>query len=200
VLSATGADENLSAVFSRHYTRTKYDLMEFGEELGTPPVAMAILGGFGAYGHATGDPRGIRVFEAGVLSGALSSAAVLALERATGRARPNAGRGSMSFSPFSDDASFPSGHTALAFSLAATINYHFPGWIGRTMYLLACTTAYARVYQENHWLSDVVAGSILGGATGTLVARLNSAAAHGDLHLVPVVSPERTGLALQRRF
>jgi membrane-associated phospholipid phosphatase len=48
-------------------------------------------------------------------------------------------------------------------------------------------TAYARVHDNVHWLSDVVAGAALGFATAHFVMnRRESAAGHASIMLVPV--------------
>jgi hypothetical protein len=199
-LIVTGADEDFTRLLSRDLTGDKNRVKDFGEELGTPPLAFGILGAFGIYGYFAKDDRGVQAFETGVLSAGISAGIVQVLKKVTGRARPNTGRGAQAFEPFGNDASFPSGHTALAYSLAVSINDQYPGWIGRTAYVLATTTAFARVYQLNHWTSDVIAGAAIGGATAHLVTKLNRAAREGDLRLVPHLEEDGGGLSVQKRF
>ena len=61
--------------------------------------------------------------------------------------------------------SFPSGHTAASF-LGAEILRHesedIHKAIGFGAYGLAVTTAALRIFNNKHWLSDVVAGAVLG--------------------------------------
>lgn len=64
-----------------------------------------------------------------------------------------------------DQFSFPSGHTMTAFSIALVISYYYPEFEG-AMYFLAASIAFSRVVLGMHFLSDVLAGAILGSALG----------------------------------
>lgn len=61
--------------------------------------------------------------------------------------------------------SFPSGHTAMAF-VGAEILYqefkHKSAWIGVGGYLFASAIGAMRIYNNRHWLSDVIAGAGVG--------------------------------------
>ena len=59
-------------------------------------------------------------------------------------------------------ASFPSGHVARAFFLAAIGAYVLPRGLAIPIYCIAVLTFVARMYTEAHKLSDVVAGASLG--------------------------------------
>jgi len=74
---------------------------------------------------------------------------------------------------FRHDA-FPSGHTATAFAAAAYLRGVKPNnksWPGQAATILAFGTAYQRLRNHEHWLSDVVAGALLGQACGEFFAR-----------------------------
>ena len=84
------------------------------------------------------------------------------------RARPEAGLGAAHFDPFgkgSANSSFPSIHMGAAFALVTPFaqDYDAP-WL----YAIAGATAFGRIQQRQHFASDVVAGSLIGYATGTL--------------------------------
>jgi undecaprenyl-diphosphatase len=64
-----------------------------------------------------------------------------------------------------DQFSFPSGHTMTAFSIALVISYFYPGFEG-TLYFLAASIAVSRVVLGMHFLSDVLAGAVLGSGLG----------------------------------
>jgi hypothetical protein len=58
--------------------------------------------------------------------------------------------------------SFPSGHTASAFAAAEFLYQEFKyksPWIGYAGYFVATATGTLRLYNNKHWLSDVVAGA-----------------------------------------
>ena len=69
----------------------------------------------------------------------------------------------------SDFHSFPSGHTATSFALAAVLAWRFPrfGWL---FYLLAALVGYGRVLSGSHYLSDVIAGAFVGIMVGIPLA------------------------------
>jgi PAP2 superfamily len=61
--------------------------------------------------------------------------------------------------------SFPSGHTAEAFANAEFLRQEYKDispWYGVAGYAIAVTTGYLRLYNNKHWLSDVVAGAGFG--------------------------------------
>ena len=61
--------------------------------------------------------------------------------------------------------SFPSGHTAWAFTGAEIMRREFwkvSPWIGVSGYLVATGTAFLRLYNGAHWLTDVLAGAGIG--------------------------------------
>ena len=57
--------------------------------------------------------------------------------------------------------SFPSGHSATAFSVAHVLAHQYPQHKG-LFYALAVLAAWSRVEVQAHWPSDVVAGAIIG--------------------------------------
>ena len=65
----------------------------------------------------------------------------------------------------SSDDSFPSGHTATAFGNAEFLRQEYKNvspWYGILGYAAAITTGTLRVYNNRHWVSDVVAGAGFG--------------------------------------
>ncbi len=78
-------------------------------------------------------------------------AVVYILKPTVDRTRPNGG-----------SESFPSGHSAAAFSGASFLQLRY-GWAyGLPAYALATYVGWSRVYAKEHWTSDVVAGAALG--------------------------------------
>jgi len=72
----------------------------------------------------------------------------------------------------SNNYSFPSGHTANAFMAAEFLNQEYRDvspWIGYAGYTVATATGVLRMYNNKHWLSDVVAGAGFGIASTKIV-------------------------------
>jgi membrane-associated phospholipid phosphatase len=75
-----------------------------------------------------------------------------------------------------DNRSFPSGHAARAFVSAEFLHQefgHLSPWISIAGYTTASATAYLRLYQNEHWLGDVLAGAAIGMASTKLVYWIN---------------------------
>jgi undecaprenyl-diphosphatase len=64
-----------------------------------------------------------------------------------------------------DQFSFPSGHTMTAFSVALVVSYFYPS-LEAPLYFLAVSIAVSRIVLGMHFLSDVLAGVVLGVALG----------------------------------
>jgi undecaprenyl-diphosphatase len=70
-----------------------------------------------------------------------------------------------------DSSSFPSGHSASGFAFATAVGAEMP-ILALPLRLLAAAVAYSRVHTGVHYPGDAIAGSVVGGATGVVVARL----------------------------
>ena len=64
--------------------------------------------------------------------------------------------------------SFPSGHTATAFMGAELVREEYGNWYGTGAYLVAGSIAFLRLYNDRHWVNDVVGGA----GVGILAARV----------------------------
>jgi undecaprenyl-diphosphatase len=64
-----------------------------------------------------------------------------------------------------DKFSFPSGHTMAAFSIALVLSYFYPSLEG-PLFFLAISIGLSRIVLGMHFLSDVLAGIVLGVALG----------------------------------
>jgi membrane-associated phospholipid phosphatase len=85
------------------------------------------------------------------------------------RSRPLENRGATDFGHEKrSDSSFPSVQTTLAWSVLTPIAQRYDApWL----YGVAALTNVARVAGRNHWLSDTVAGSVLGYVVGDWFGR-----------------------------
>jgi membrane-associated phospholipid phosphatase len=79
-----------------------------------------------------------------------------------------------------DRASFPSGHTAGAFALAAVFSarYREHRWVPWVAYGLATVVGFSRITLQSHFPSDVFAGGVLGGVIGHTVGTADLGQAH----------------------
>lgn len=71
-------------------------------------------------------------------------------------------------------ASFPSGHTATAFSLATSLSIRYPKWyVIAPGYLWACSVGFARMNEGVHYPSDVIAGAAIGSGCAVVNVYVN---------------------------
>lgn len=71
----------------------------------------------------------------------------------------------------SDNHSFPSGHAAFSFTGAELLRIEYGTCYGIVGYAVATSVAFLRIYNNKHWLNDVV----MGAGIGILSARLGYA-------------------------
>lgn len=62
----------------------------------------------------------------------------------------------------SDNHSFPSGHVATAFLGAEQLRINYGTWWGLAGYTIATVTAFLRLYNNRHWLGDVISAAGIG--------------------------------------
>lgn len=119
-----------------------------------------------------------------VESVALGNFITASIKMVAGRARPYASKdNARNFQFFrglkSDDyRSFPSGHATAAFAFASVISAETSHWwpdtrwvVGPVLYGAATLTGVSRIYNNQHWASDVLAGAAIGTLTGIKVFR-----------------------------
>lgn len=143
--------------------------------------SLYLIGRVGHYPHIT--ELAVHGTEA-VLVGAVTAGVIKGL---AGRARPYVtndsnphrfgfGRG------FSSDSnkSFPSGHATAAFAAAAAVTAEMGEWfpqgtpyVGIVMYGGATLVGLSRMYDDQHWASDVLMGAAIGTFAGLKTVRFN---------------------------
>lgn len=104
------------------------------------------------------------------LAAAAGLGASQGLKRLCRRSRPSAGVGGRAVKALvenPDAFSFPSGHTAVAFAVAAALASPLHG-LGEVATALAAGVAVSRVYLGAHYPLDVVVGALIGVACGWL--------------------------------
>jgi membrane-associated phospholipid phosphatase len=92
------------------------------------------------------------------------------LKYVTGRSRPYTGASQWDFQGFKkgdEHHSFPSGHTTAAFAMSTIVAERIDQlWARVTFYGMATLTGIARVRDNQHWVSDVLGGALIGVASG----------------------------------
>lgn len=117
----------------------------------SPAVAVYALNALGIKGKNNFRDRTIIY----ALSTVISTAIVTPLKNITKEQRPDG----------SDFKSFPSGHTATAFAAAEFMRQEYKNvspWYGILGYGAAAATGVLRLYNNKHWVGDVVAGAGVG--------------------------------------
>lgn len=114
----------------------------------------------------SGHPALFRAVAAGGTAAGAGVVLFLWLKKLTGRRRPCA------LEPHAwatllppDQFSFPSGHSITAFAFAVPFSFFFPV-LAVPLAFCALSIAVSRVVLGMHFLSDVMAGSLIGGALG----------------------------------
>jgi len=133
-------------------------------------VPVVALGGAVLIQGLMGDKPALKLSFDMMEAAALAGGTAFALKFATGRQRPNETLDSNHW--FKNGASFPSVHTSVAFAAAtAFAERDADNIIARRIvaYGLATGTAYLRLKDNQHWLSDTVAGAAIGISTGLYV-------------------------------
>ena len=81
-----------------------------------------------------------------------------------------------------DYSSFPSGHTTIAFAAASAISGELKAWrpdvrrwLAPVLYGGAALVGASRIYDDEHWASDVVAGAGIGMLAGRATVRWHQA-------------------------
>lgn len=162
VVASALADKPVDRFVKKHQSSTSF---RNWDKLGkaTPYV---LVGAAGA-AFAFGDERLQNIGLISMQSVAAATGLALVGKYAIGRARPDEDRGpwtSVGSEKSRSDASFPSGHSAIAFAAVTPFakEYDAP-WL----YGVAAVGSAGRVFGRKHWVSDTVAGGILGYAMGS---------------------------------
>jgi membrane-associated phospholipid phosphatase len=146
------------------------DLARAARHFGQPEVYGTVALGTIAVGLVAGKPEVRRAGERIAASLLVAAAATSGLKIAFGRERPSSNSDAFDFDPPKTDASFPSGHTTVAFALATSVSdevHRTPVTIA--LYGAAALTGWSRLNDNKHWLSDVVGGAAVGIASAKLM-------------------------------
>lgn len=123
--------------------------LKFDDYLQYLPAAVGV--GLGCTGVEAKHDFVDRLIEAGVSYVSLA-VIVQGMKHAINSPRPNN----------VDSNSFPSGHTATAFAGAELVRMEYGLGIGLGAYAVVTSVAFMRMYNNEHWFSDLLAGAAIG--------------------------------------
>ena len=115
----------------------------------------------------------VKAFEAGA-SIAVAAGLSMELKSIVHRQRPFVAYPNMiTAEAIANDSSFPSAHTATAFSLATSVSLSSPKWyVIAPSFTYAAAVGYSRMSLGVHYPSDVLAGALVGVGSSFITAKL----------------------------
>lgn len=167
-LASSVLDKSADRLALNHGARPAMNAIETGGNL----LPLAVLGasGLAFLGDEPGSKLSTTAYSS-LAAGGIGMAGSIALKYLIGRDRPGVGNGPASFNFMNANngsASMPSGHTTIMW---AAVTPYAKAYDAPWLYGVAAVTNLARVSGRNHWLSDTVAGSLLGYAIGDFMYR-----------------------------
>ena len=189
-LQQTGPDDTVEDSFRGGHRTFKDDWRDAFGAAGNPGTHFALAGLWYLIGQQSQDEKtyevGKTLFSALIVNG-LST---LAGQAATWDDGPNGEWGA-----------FPSGHTSSSFTFASVMHEAYGPWVGAPLYALSVLVAYERLESNEHYLSDVVMGGVMGLVIGHTVAGEHEFELFGG-EVVPYVDPysQTSGLAWVKHF
>ncbi len=157
-LQQSGPDDTVEDSFRTHATFKK-DFRDVFGAIGNPGTHFGIAGLWYLAGQQRQDEKTYSVATKLFRALALNGVVTLLGQAATWEDTPNGEWGTL-----------PSGHTSSTFTFASVMHHEYGPAVGLPLYALGVATAYARLEDGEHYLSDVVMGGVLGLVIGHTVA------------------------------
>jgi membrane-associated phospholipid phosphatase len=172
MLDSVGASFALDAEVSRSL-RENESFEDFNKVFASRAADLILTAyplSFIAAGHIT-DNKELAVYGWKATEAALGALIItIIFKKATLRARPHTGE---PYDFWEGGNSFPSGHAAISWALAAYSAKHFSDkeWVRWIAYPIAGLVTLARVTSGHHFVSDAVTGSMIGFTIGRFVVK-----------------------------
>lgn len=173
-------DRPVQRFAQNHRSETTDDIASIFRQEGEAPYYAGISLGVLGVGLATSNPGLRRAGGRLITSVAVSAVEIVLLKRFIGRARPDGDVGAFEFHPFSSPTdsvgiesrgSMPSGHVTAAFAVATSLADDVKSPVAKALlFTLASGTAFSRINDNRHWLSDAGVGALLGFTTAKVVS------------------------------
>lgn len=159
------ADQEARDYFVKQDKNAPQILKEVGWYFGSPQNFYMVTGAFYGLGLVTKNQK-IRKTAVLIITSSATAGFIQSLAKtAVGRARPDDTTGPFEFDFFSSQAkyhSFPSGHTVLSVSMAHSIAKQFDNiWLKIGIYSLGSIAPVSRLWDDAHWLTDILLGAAL---------------------------------------
>ncbi|MBM1105542.1 phosphatase PAP2 family protein [Aurantibacter crassamenti] len=154
------SDEETSSIMKANKEGVPLLIRDYGEFYGNPENNYMVTSGVYFAGLITKNEKlrrtGVLLIASATSTGLLQQI----VKSVVGRARPVAGLGKDTFDPFEKHRnyhSFPSGHALMAFTNAYAIGKQFKSpWVKAGIYTVGAIPGISRLWDGQHWLSDVV--------------------------------------------
>ncbi|HXO29147.1 MAG TPA: phosphatase PAP2 family protein [Thermoanaerobaculia bacterium] len=200
VAGLTQADKHLRTEVLRGNSSFETNLANDFRPLGSY-AAFGVLGAFYAGGLLGHDAKAQETALDGLIASGIAAGVITPiLKEVVGRSRPSTHKGVYDFHPFSGNASFPSGESTEAFAAGSVIAAEYPHlWVEIASYGTASLVAFARMREDAHWASDVVAGALIGTTVGRAVVHLNRRL-RARVSVAPLIAPGAQGLTIHTAF
>lgn len=182
-----------------HGSSTGDDIANVTKYFGQAEVVLPVTGGLILVGLIAKKPgvlhAGYRVGASVLVAGVVTQL----FKYPIGRVRPYDTDDEWDFEPFSGSNAMWSGHTATAFAFATALSQEIKNpWATVGLYTLATGTAWSRVYENQHWVSDVLVGAAVGVASAKLAT--GRWTIFGLRAPVPLATPDGLGLMWHGTF
>ena len=157
------ADNTVATYFREQGEKVPYGWHKAGWYMGKPQYNYAFTFGVYATGLIFKNEKirrtGVVIITAATTGGLLQTV----LKQVTGRARPGANAGHLTFDPFSKKEayhSFPSGHAILSTTVFYALSKQFTNpWVKAGFYTAGLLTPVSRMWDNAHWITDVAVGA-----------------------------------------
>ncbi|WP_394747702.1 phosphatase PAP2 family protein [Spongiimicrobium salis] len=158
-------DEQTSEYFIDQGEGVPQFLRDYGENYGSPQNVYMLTSGVYLTGLFLKNEKlrrtGVLLLSSTTATGLFQQVA----KTVTGRARPVSGKSKDTFDPFNSSRnyhSFPSGHATMAFTMAYGLGKQFKNpWVKAGIYTVGAIPGISRLWDGQHWLSDVAFGFAL---------------------------------------
>lgn len=177
IAAAYSIDYNAKKFASLNHSNFNNSLFSIDKVYGSGYTLLGI-GGLYGYGILFNNDNvrklGLQTIEAVGYAGLITSI----LKAVVGRSRPYANEGKARFRPFNVHAaytSFPSGHATVSFAVSTVLANNTNSLFLKILCYSASTLVLgARIYHNDHWLSDVITGGLIGHFVGDFVSSQNN--------------------------